>query len=223
MAQKGAVLEKIGFEYGVDAVAQSGYDGHWWLFRGKWTVKYGNSGVEKGPMLITAEEAWPGLKDTIFENGIDAAVQSGNGGHWWFFKGDQTVKHGMNGIEEGPMPLTAAPAWPGLAGTIFEVGVDAATESGSDGHWWFFKRDQTVKHGMNGLEKGPMLITAAEAWPGLRGTVFEDGVDAATQSGKSGHWWLFRGDQTVKHGNSGIEEGPMPITAQPAWPGLKGI
>ncbi|MFC4565309.1 hypothetical protein ACFO4E_25930 [Nocardiopsis mangrovi] len=209
----------IGFEYGVDASVGGG-DGGWWFFKGDQTVKVGDDSVAKGPEDISAADAFPALRGTVFESGVDASVGGGDGG-WWFFKGGEAVKVDDDDILKGPGPISAADAFPALRGTVFENGVDASV-GGGDGGWWFFKGDEAVKVGDDDILKGPGKISAADAFPALRGTVFEDGVDASVGGGDGG-WWFFKGDEAVKVDDDDILKGPEPITASDAFPALRGL
>ncbi|MGW6289860.1 hypothetical protein, partial [Streptomyces sp. NPDC055107] len=172
----------VGFENGIDAAIKGGKGTGWWFFKGSRTVKVEGGGIEKGPEDITSDNAWPMLRDTVFAEGIDAATKGGNGTGWWFFKGDAAVK--VEGdVTKGPMEITAADAWPMLKGTVFAEGIDAAVKGGNDTGWWFFKGDMAVKVEGKRITDGPMEITAADAWPMLKGTVFAEGIDAAVKGG----------------------------------------
>jgi hypothetical protein len=161
------------FENGpIDAALWSG-SGFWFFQAGK-CIKTDNSGTEvRVPVSdITDDGNWPALKGTLFANGVDAAVESGDGGEsgFWFFKGDQALKTDPTGNkrEWGPAEITATECWPALTDTPFANGpIQAALWSGSG--FWFFKGDQCVKTD----PKGNTLLTkvtdiiAQGNWPAL--------------------------------------------------------
>ncbi|MFJ7280844.1 hypothetical protein [Kitasatospora sp. NPDC098663] len=213
-----AEVVTYGFENGIDASAPGAGDSDWWFFKGSGAVKV-RDGILKGPLEIS--DAWPELKGTVFANGVDAAVAGAGGADWWFFKGDQTIKcNGGGKVLHGPDKISVF--WPALKGTVFEDGVDAAV-NGGDGGWWFFRGNKAALYDNDTIVKGPGEITAAGAWPKLKGTQFEYGVNAAAGAGAGSGWWFFLGNQTIKcDGEGNALKGPEDITAANAWSMLKG-
>ncbi|MBB5939532.1 hypothetical protein [Streptomyces zagrosensis] len=212
----------IGFENGVDACAQGAGALGWWFFKGNQIVKSNGTEILSGPCRITDEPGWTGLKGTDFENGIDACAE-GEGSTWWFFKGNQIVKTNGTEILKGPCKITDDEGWPALKGTIFESGIDAAVIGAGSLGWWFFKGNRAVKTAGSSIEKGPCLITSTEAWPSLKGTAFEYGVEACALGAGQLGWWFFRGELTVKSNGDEIQNGPSHISATEAWPSLRGV
>ncbi|MFJ6805689.1 hypothetical protein ACIQRK_06530 [Streptomyces anulatus] len=109
------ILKKSIFENGFDAVVRTGHEEGWWFFKGNQTAKV----VDGSPVVnvdITADHAWPMLKDTVFAEKIEAACLGGHQGEWWFFNGNQTVKVKGEEIDQGPEFITATGAWPMLKG-----------------------------------------------------------------------------------------------------------
>ncbi|MFI6849691.1 hypothetical protein OG535_40585 [Kitasatospora sp. NBC_00085] len=161
-----------------------------------------------------------------FRDGVSAAVASGSHGEsgFWFFKGNQALKTDPDGnkVEYGPADITASEAWPALA--PFGRDIDAAVFSGTG--FWFFKGNQCTKTSPDGrrAEVPDSPITAEGNWPALAGTEFENGVDAAVESGDGGKsgFWFFKGNQALKTDPDGnkVEYGPADITAPEAWPAL---
>lgn len=143
-----------------------------WFFKGNHAIKTDSSGnhVVKATSDVTSPGYWQGLAGTEFAQGIDAATESGPGGEYgfWFFRGAKAIKLDKHGesVEIGPTRITSDEAWPALAGTPLESGVDAALSSSSG--FWFFKGNQAIKTDKSGrdiVRHG--LISAAGNWPGL--------------------------------------------------------
>ncbi|MGH3771715.1 MAG: hypothetical protein ACRDRW_10015 [Pseudonocardiaceae bacterium] len=159
------------FAAGVDAALYSGSG--FWFFKGNQTGRTDLDGLHfaKGPGNITDPGNWPALSGTIFADGVDAAVESGDSGKWgfWFFKGNQAVKTDKDGntIEKHVADITVE--WPAFKDSIFASGVDEALYSGSG--FWFFKGNQTGRTDLDGLHftRGPGNITDPGNWPALRG------------------------------------------------------
>jgi len=120
---------------------------------------------------------WPNVAGSGFENGIDAAVNWGNGKAYWF-KRDLYIRKtaATESMDSGyPKPITGN--WPGVAGTGFEHGIDDAINYGNDKVYWF-KGDQYLR--MDGATKSadpgyPKPI--AGNWPGVYGS----GIGAAVE------------------------------------------
>ncbi|MBD0672750.1 hypothetical protein [Streptomyces sp. CBMA156] len=211
------------FEDGVDAALEAG--GGFWFFKGGKALKTDSSGdtLKFNPDSITAQGYWPALRGTGFEDGVDAATAAGGG--FWFFKGGRALKTDSSGdtLKYEVAPVTTKGYWPALRGTGFEDGVDAVLEAG--GGFWFFKGGKALKTDSSGdtLKFNPDSITAQGYWPALRGTGFEDGVDAATAAG--GGFWFFKGGRALKTDSSGdtLKYDVAPVTTQGYWPALRGV
>jgi hypothetical protein len=139
---------------------------------------------------------WPGMSDIGFDSDIGAAVNWGNG-KVYFFKGDQYARYDLpsDKVDPGyPKPITGN--WPGVAGTGFEAGLDAAITYGN-GKVYFFRGDKYLRLDLvsKAVDAGyPKAI--AGNWPG----VYASGIDAALE-------WpyaeLAPGGFRVPTGNSG--------------------
>ena len=120
---------------------------------------------------------WPGMSDIGFDSGLDAAVNWGNG-KVYFFKVNQYCRYDLpsDKVDTGyPKPI--AGNWPGISGTIFTSGIDAAINYGNN-KVYFFKDDCYGRLDLTSkaLDAGyPKLI--AGNWPG----VYTTGIDAALE------------------------------------------
>ncbi|MCT8344480.1 MULTISPECIES: fucose-binding lectin II [Photorhabdus] len=99
-----------------------------YLFLNSENIKYneisGHNGVYAGyPQPVSKD--WPNLP-VEFQRHIDDVINLN--GYLYFFKGSQYLKFDIAKarVAEGPKPIVEG--WPGLIGTEFENGIDAATE-----------------------------------------------------------------------------------------------
>jgi hypothetical protein len=168
-------LEGTIFENGpIDAVVHT--DSGYWFFQGSQCVKTRTDGAAP-PLVpvsdITAAGNWPALNETIFANGVDGAVGSGDHGKngFWFFRENQAVKTDVTGATRsiGPADITAQECWPALEDTEFADGpIQAGVYSASG--FWFFKGSKCVKVNHEGTGTplvSPSPIIAAGNWPAL--------------------------------------------------------
>lgn len=82
-----------------------------WLFKQDQCAKYdiGSDVIEKQGLI---SDLWPGLKDTIFASGLNAAFHR-DGTTIWFFKGDQCAKY-LVGSDRIETSGDIKKLWPGL-------------------------------------------------------------------------------------------------------------
>ncbi|MEZ0448657.1 hemopexin repeat-containing protein [Cellulomonas sp. ICMP 17802] len=151
--------------------------------------------------------AWTDAADPAFEpfnQSVDAAVNWGNG-KVYLFKGGQYIRHDIaNDMLDPGYPKPVKGNWTGIAGTIFEPGIDAAVNWGNGKVYWFKddcygRLDQATKALDPGYPKlitagwpgvFPMLISAAVEWPmadalagGFRVPMARGGCEAAPIAG----------------------------------------
>ncbi|WP_052914277.1 hemopexin repeat-containing protein [Protofrankia coriariae] len=169
-------LSGTGFETGIDAALDLG-TGKVYLFRGPnyLRIDQQRNQVDEEPRPIAG--AWAGLAEAGFADGVDAAINWGNG-KAYFFRGDSYVQYdiGADRVDDGyPQPI--AQDWPGFADAGFADGVDAAINWGN-GKAYFFRGDSYLRYSIGvGTDEGyPRPI--AGNWPGLGEAGFSDGLDA---------------------------------------------
>ncbi|QNE74486.1 hemopexin repeat-containing protein [Streptomyces finlayi] len=187
---------------------------------------------ETALVMKSIEEGWPGLVGTSFTGGIDAAVKKpGHPSDVYLFRGAEYLRYDAHGEKIVIGPKSLATGWPGLAGTAFAQGIDAATQIPGysvqqpqpSPDLYLFRGNQYVRY-VTATEKitvGPKPI--ATGWPGLADTAFADKIDAAAPvPGGAPHLYLFTGDQYVRYDTTQekIVAGPKPIAE--GWPGLAG-
>jgi matrix metalloproteinase-14 (membrane-inserted) len=108
-------------------------------------------------------ETWPGLP---WRNGIDAAVNWGNG-KAYFFKGNQYVRYDINAdrVDPGYPKYINNQNWPGLP---WSNGIDAAVNWGN-GKVYFFKGYQYIRYDIlaDRADPGYPKYIDNNTWPGL--------------------------------------------------------
>ncbi|CAK8530509.1 unnamed protein product [Lathyrus sativus] len=127
--------------------------------------------IISGPKKIS--DAFPFLKGTVFENGVDAAYRSTIGKEVYLFKGDKyaRIDYGKNELVQSIKKITEG--FPCFSGTILENGVDAAFACHIPNEVFFFKDEYyarvvvtpgaTDDYIKNGVRK------TLEFWPNLNG------------------------------------------------------
>ncbi|TDB48501.1 photopexin B [Photorhabdus khanii subsp. guanajuatensis] len=140
---------------------------------------------------------WPNLP-IEFQRHIDDVINLN--GSLYFFKGSQYLKFDIakTQVIDGPKPIIAG--WPGLAGTEFENGIDAATE-------WidtkkdivcFFKGKECIDYTVSSHTIDKKTIT--ERWR-ITGEYakFSANLDAAILWRNSGYFiYLFKGNEYLR-------------------------
>lgn len=119
-------LAEAGFGDSLDSAVNYG-TGNAYFFKGGSYLRYdiaADAGDPEGARS-TADD-WPGLADLGFADGIDATLNPGNGGVY-FFQGDQYVRYDVaaDRADDG-YPLPVAGNWPGLDEAGFGSGLEAA-------------------------------------------------------------------------------------------------
>ena len=112
---------------------------------------------------------WPGMAKAGFANGLDAAVNWGNGKV--FFRGAQYVRYDIaaDKVDAG-YPLPIARNWPGMEEAGFVDLIDADLPWG-DGKVFFFRGDLYVRYDVASDEVDENFpLPIAEMWPGMEET-----------------------------------------------------
>ncbi|KAM7486049.1 hypothetical protein LguiA_002058 [Lonicera macranthoides] len=152
--------------------------------------------IIKGPMSIG--DFFPSLINTIFATGIDAAFTSSAENEVYIFRSNiYILLNFVSGdIIGGPKKITDG--FYSLKNTIFEHGIDAAFASSRDEEAYIFKGDQYALINFapgttdDYLLNPPKKITLS--FPSLKGTVFEDGLDAAFSAKATNEAYIFKGN-----------------------------
>jgi Hemopexin len=106
-------FDEARFSSGIDAAVNWG-DGKAYFFRGRDYIQYdiASDTVDPGhPAPIAGN--WPGMEEIGFADGVDAAVNWGDG-KVYFFRSNEYARYGIGvGVDDG-YPKDIAGNWPGL-------------------------------------------------------------------------------------------------------------
>jgi hypothetical protein len=199
----------------IDAVVEWD-NGKAYFFKGSQYSRYDMKAdrVDPGYPKPINSETWPGLP---WANGIDTAVNWGNG-KAYFFKGGQYIRYDIrtDRVDPGyPKPINSQ-TWPGLPWTD---GIDAAV-NWYNGKAYLFKGTQYVRIDIQAdrVDPGYPKEIYGPNWPGVP---WADGIDAAV-NWKNGKAYLFKGNQYLRIDIQAdrVDPGyPKPINNE-TWPGI---
>jgi hypothetical protein len=121
---------------------------------------------------------WSGFSEIGFDEGIDAAVNWGNG-KVYFFKGDQYVRYdiAVDQTDDG-FPMEISDGWAGFAAAGFGSGLDTAV-NWSNGKAYFFKGGLYLRYDIaaDQMDDGyPQPISSG--WPTLAAAGFGSNIAA---------------------------------------------
>ncbi|MEU2795466.1 hemopexin repeat-containing protein [Streptomyces sp. NPDC007117] len=174
-----------------------GSSNHLYLFKGNEYLRYDAPAEEvvAGPKSIAG--SWPGLADTAFTSGIDAACQvPGSSTDVYLFRGTWYVRYNVSTEKIVTGPSLTMFGWPGVS----FIGTDAA--SAVPDHpkdVYLFRGDQYVRYNAvdNKIVNGPWSISAG--WPSVEGTAFSYALSAACSAPGHEAVYLFKGDRYLRY------------------------
>jgi hypothetical protein len=163
---------------------------------------------------------WAGLAGSGFEDGIDAAVDLGDG-HVYLFKGETylRVDQGRQAVVGPAAPISGS--WGGFEELGFAGPFDAALNYGN-GKASFFRGASYVRYDIAGNAVDFASVEPiAPLWPGLGEAGFGSALDAAVNPG-TGKVFFFKEDRYLAYDaalDRVVEGYPRPIAGN--WPGLE--
>ncbi|MBC9719797.1 albumin-2-like [Cicer arietinum] len=188
-----------------------------------------NDKVLYGPSFV--RDGYKSLANTIFGTyGIDCAFDTDNNEAFIFYEKfcaliDYAPHSNKDKIILGPKKIVDM--FPFFEGTMFENGIDAAFRSTKGKEVYLFKGDKyaRIDYETNRLIQNIKDIT--DGFPCLRGTIFENGIEAAFASHKTNEAYLFKGEYYARiHFTPGSTNdtimGGVKNTLD-YWPSLQGI
>ncbi|KAL5710959.1 hypothetical protein ACHQM5_021462 [Ranunculus cassubicifolius] len=191
-----------------------------------------NDKVLTGPNFIC--NGYLSLAGTSFaEHGIDCAFGSHDKDEAFLFSGNLCVHINFiphtttDKIINGPMSIDAM--FPFLKGTVFENGIDAAFESTTRYEVNLFKNNQHARINYNGTESRlrNVICPITQAFPSLKNTFFESGIDSAFASHRTGEAYLFKEDfyALFYFGSDATDDRLISSVKKllPNWPSLRSI
>src|SRR5215813_5624782 len=138
-------MSEVGFADAFDAAVNWG-NGKLFFFRGDRYVRYDIAAdrVDDGyPLPIRGN--WPGFAECRFADGIDTAMDWGNG-KAYFFRGDRYLRYDVaaDKIDDG-YPQSISANWPGLAAAGFAQNIDGVFPWGN-GKVFFFCGERYLRY-----------------------------------------------------------------------------
>ncbi|MBB2701482.1 UNVERIFIED_ORG: hypothetical protein GGI66_006203 [Rhizobium esperanzae] len=205
LAQGWPGIEQTDFNNGCDCAIDIG-NGKVYLFKGENYLRLDHHTNTVDGVVTPIAGAWGGFAEAGFADGIDAAVNWGNG-KAYFMKGDSYVRYDIasDTIENGPQPI--AGNWPGFAEAGFGDNIEALVNWGN-GKVYAFKGGSYIRFDItaNTVDDGYPSPVAGN-WPGFAEAGFANAVSAAwvklegdspvipaDQAGAGTHVWYWNGN-----------------------------
>ncbi|QCE05066.1 albumin-2-like [Vigna unguiculata] len=191
----------------------------------------GTSGDELLTPLELVSTGFPSLAGTPFaEQGIDGCFNT-EGSEAYIFSGkncayiDYAPNTGNDKILQGPS--TIAEMFPDLRNTVFAEGLDGAFRSTIGKEVYIFKGEKYTRITYDTKLRIIDILDIPEGFPVLKGTIFENGIDACFSSHVENEVYLFKGDDYVRmkvtpHATNDTLVGDVTPIVE-GWPPLKGI
>jgi len=212
-------IPKLDWTRDLSAVLFRDWGDRAWFFKDNQCVcvMMGQDKVVSGPGYI--EDLWNAHAQTIYADGIDAALTRLMDDAAFFFKGRHTARVYM-GADKLDYKGVIGDVWPAFKDTPMEDGIDAAFARHYNDLAWFFKGDKCLSTYMGSGKISSPLDKIEQYWPNLQGTVFATKIDAALLRGEDDAVWLFSGELCVKlnMGSGKIMKGPARISEE--WDSL---
>ncbi|TDB45722.1 fucose-binding lectin II [Photorhabdus khanii] len=192
-----------------------------YLFLNTENIKYyDDPQINKGTTPQPISKAWPNLPDE-FQRHIDDVINLN--GYLYFFKGSQYLKFDIAKaqVSEGPKPIVDG--WPGLKGTEFENGIDAATEwvDTKQDIVYFFKGSHYIKYTVSSHTIYMNTISAGWGTTG-KYAAYSNNLDSVILwRNIAGYFiYLFKNNNYIRYNTktSAIDAGPVAIQAH--WFGV---
>uniref|UniRef100_A0A5B7BS04 Uncharacterized protein n=1 Tax=Davidia involucrata TaxID=16924 RepID=A0A5B7BS04_DAVIN len=159
-------------------------------------INYAPATTIKGPLSIG--DFFPSLRDTIFASGIDAAFTSSANNEAHLFRSNIYALINFVSGDIIRVPKKITDSFHSLKNTIFENGIDAAFASSRSNEAYIFKGDQYARINFapgttdDYFINPPRRITLG--FPSFKGTVFQDGLDAAFSAKATNEAYVFKGN-----------------------------
>ncbi|ESW16551.2 hypothetical protein PHAVU_007G276401 [Phaseolus vulgaris] len=95
-------------------------------------------------------------------------------------------------------PTTIAEMFPVLKNTVFENGIDSAFRSTKGKEVYLFKGNKYGRIMYDSKQLVGTIRNITDGFPVLKGTIFENGIDACFASHKENQAYLFKGENYVR-------------------------
>ncbi|NHB94128.1 fucose-binding lectin II [Photorhabdus cinerea] len=191
-----------------------------YLFLNSENIKYNDQlhKVHTGYPQPTSND-WPGLP-IEFQRNIDDVINLN--GYLYFFKGSQYLKFDIEKAQVSEGPKHILEGWPGLKGTEFENGIDAATEwvDTTQDIVCFFKGRDCIDYTVSSHKINKKTISARWGTTG-KYAAFNAHLDAVVLwRNIAGFIYLFKDDHYIRYNTSLNVIDSEPTLTKSSWPGV---
>ncbi|MCT8344483.1 hemopexin repeat-containing protein [Photorhabdus kleinii] len=192
-----------------------------YLFLDAENIKYHDDAqINKGDTPQPISKNWPSLP-VEFQRHIDDVINLN--GYLYFFKGSQYLKFDIAKaqVSEGPKPIVDG--WPGLKGTEFENGIDAATEwvDTKQDIVYFFKGSHYISYKISSHTINMNTISAGWGTTEKYAAYSNNLESVVLWRNIAGYFiYFFKNNNYIRYNTKtgAIDNGPIPI--QSGWPGV---
>ncbi|XP_068489845.1 albumin-2-like [Phaseolus vulgaris] len=147
-------------------------------------------------------DGFPSLVDTPFgEYGIDCVFDTeGNEAYIFCTKLCAYIDYAPGTMNDKILsgPTTIAEMFPVLKNTVFENGIDSAFRSTKGKEVYLFKGNKYGRIMYDSKQLVGTIRNITDGFPVLKGTIFENGIDACFASHKENQAYLFKGENYVR-------------------------
>ncbi|WVY97137.1 hypothetical protein V8G54_029288 [Vigna mungo] len=152
--------------------------------------------------LRLISSGFPSLAGTPFaEHGIDCSFDT-EASEAYVFSGNLCayIDYAPGTINDRILsgPYTIAEMFPALNNTVFENGIDSAFRSTRGKQVYLFKGTKYARIDYDSKQFVGSIRKITDGFPVLRGTIFENGIDACFASHKEPEVYLFKGENYVR-------------------------
>jgi len=176
-------------------------------------------------------DGYPSLEDTPFgEYGIDCAFNTeGNEAYIFCTKLCAYIDYAPGTMNDKILsgPTTIAKMFPVLKNTVFENGIDSAFRSTRGKEVYLFKGNKYGRIAYDSKQLIGTIRNITDGFPILKGTIFENGIDACFASHKENQAYLYKGENYVRiNFTPGTTGDTLVDVVKPilnGWPILRGI
>jgi len=173
------------------------------------------------PSLAGTPFAEPGIDASFDTEASEAYVFSGKHCAYIDYAPGTTNDKILSG------PTTIAEMFPVLKNTVFENGIDSAFRSTRGKEVYLFKGNKYVRIAYDSKQLVGNIRNIPDGFPVLKGTVFENGIDACFASHEESEAYLFKGEKYVRiKFTPGATDDTLIGEVRPTldgWPCLRGV
>ena len=187
----------------------------YYLFSGAQYYRHSHLGLlDPGYPVDIASNWGPGWPAGWGSGPVDAAEYRTGTGKFYLFKGNQYTSHTAAGVSDG---VFNASSWSGWLPAFGSGDLDAMVFYPGNSKWYLFKGSKYIRHsgGLAADSGYPAdIATTWSGWPPSWGT---GDVDAVVYYPVNNKYYLFKGDEYVRHSPSAGPDSGYPRPIEGNW------